>query len=240
MAAPQTVIRGNNASTASYELPPGVFQYIQSVHVVVNNTAGPDVRPTLSVETQDGVVMASKRQGEAIPAGDTGSATWALRLADESAGGIRFGRLEVGNWLSVTTTAGNPDNGRGIRFDSGSAGMALDTGTDFGSFPDVGGFDLYTGGVSITAGTNGFSVGTSPDGPILLQTGGLGGITIQSATSVTITTLGGDLDLTASADVNISPGGGLSFFNAAAVAQQATPVTLGDVIALLQAYGLAA
>lgn len=82
MPSPQTVVRGNDASTASYALAPGVFQYIESVLVEVDGTAGPDATPTLFVKTQDGQVIATKRQGEAIPAGDTGTATWALRLTD--------------------------------------------------------------------------------------------------------------------------------------------------------------
>lgn len=86
MANRQTkIIGGNGTDSLAFTLDPGLFQYVQSVLVEVDNTAGPDVRPTLSVQTVNADPIADKRQGEAIPAGDTGRATWALRLADETA-----------------------------------------------------------------------------------------------------------------------------------------------------------
>lgn len=88
MADPQTrQIGGDGTGTLTYPLAPGVFQYIQSVLIEVDNGAGPDTRPVLSVQTHDGVAVADKTQGSVIPAGDTGRATWALRLTDETAGG---------------------------------------------------------------------------------------------------------------------------------------------------------
>ncbi len=84
MADPQTrVMGGDGTSTLSYALAPGVFQYIESVLVEVDATAGGDAQPVLSVLTHDGVVIAAKQQGDVIPAGDTGRATWALRLTDK-------------------------------------------------------------------------------------------------------------------------------------------------------------
>jgi hypothetical protein len=84
VAKPQTIVRdGSGAQTASYALPPGVFQYIESILVQVDTSGGTDVRPTLYVKTVNGVIMAAKRQAETIPAFDTGTATWALRLDDE-------------------------------------------------------------------------------------------------------------------------------------------------------------
>lgn len=77
------VIGGNGTQTQSFVLDPGLFQYVQSVLVEIDNTAGPDVQPTLTVETNNGVALADKQQGRSIPAGDTGRATWALRLDDE-------------------------------------------------------------------------------------------------------------------------------------------------------------
>lgn len=86
MAAPSTIIRaGNGTSVVAYTLPAGLFQYIESVLVEVDNGAGADIRPTLRVKSDAGQVIATKRQGEAIPAGDTGTGTWALRLTDETA-----------------------------------------------------------------------------------------------------------------------------------------------------------
>lgn len=87
MAEPRTIVVpiSNTSDTVAYTLAPGLAQYVQSVYVEVDNTAGSDARATLTVSEQAGVVIAKKRQGEAIPAGDTGSATWALRLTDEDA-----------------------------------------------------------------------------------------------------------------------------------------------------------
>lgn len=88
MASRQTFVKGGDgSSTLEYALAPGVFQYIQSILVVVDNTAGPDVNPILTVQTVNGTPIADKTQGTAIPAGDTGRATWALRLTDETAAG---------------------------------------------------------------------------------------------------------------------------------------------------------
>jgi hypothetical protein len=85
---PRTIVLpGNGTQQASYQLPPLLYQYIQSVYAEVDATAAPDVRPTLAVAEASGQVIAKKRQGESIPAGDNGSATWALRLTDEGVGG---------------------------------------------------------------------------------------------------------------------------------------------------------
>ncbi len=77
------VVSGNGTDTLSYQLAPGLAQYVQSVLVNVDATAAADVQPTLKVKEQTGVVIAAKRQGEAITGGTAGSATWALRLDDE-------------------------------------------------------------------------------------------------------------------------------------------------------------
>lgn len=105
MAKPQTIVRdGSGTRSVTYQLPPGLFQYIESVLVSLSNGAAVAVRPTLKVETVNGRVMATKRQGESVPAGDTGTATWALRLTDELGGVIRFDVENEGRFLHVTTT----------------------------------------------------------------------------------------------------------------------------------------
>lgn len=75
------------ATSVSFTIPPGVNLDVESVYATIDNSGGGDVKPVLSVADQSGVVIAAKRQGETIPAGDTGSATWALRLADEQGSG---------------------------------------------------------------------------------------------------------------------------------------------------------
>lgn len=81
------VVSIDAAQAVSYQLPPDVLQYVQSVVASVDATAAGDVKPTLYVKTGNEVVIAAKRQSEAIPAGDTGLATWALRLDGDGGGG---------------------------------------------------------------------------------------------------------------------------------------------------------
>jgi hypothetical protein len=77
------VLGGNGSSVQAFTLDPGLLQYVQSVFVEVDNSAGADIQPTLTIQTNNAVTMAKKQQGRSIPAGDSGSATWALRLDDE-------------------------------------------------------------------------------------------------------------------------------------------------------------
>ena len=83
-------------SSLAYTLAPGLVQYVQAVYIEVDASGSGDVRPVLTVKEQSGVVIAKKRQGESITGGGSGSATWALRLTDESGGGgsstIKFSR----------------------------------------------------------------------------------------------------------------------------------------------------
>jgi hypothetical protein len=84
LASRQTrVIGGNLTRTQSFELAPGILQYVQSVLIEVDTTASADTTPQLTVKTQDGVPVADKAQGKAMTGGASGRATWALRLDDE-------------------------------------------------------------------------------------------------------------------------------------------------------------
>lgn len=86
---PRTIaVPGNGTQTISFVWPSGVSLDPQAVFAVVDATgAGGPVTATLTIAEQSGVVIAAKRQGETIDAGAPGSATWALRLADEIAAG---------------------------------------------------------------------------------------------------------------------------------------------------------
>lgn len=82
-AQPRTiVVSGTGTQTLSYVLPDGAQLKLESVVASIDAVA--DSRPTLAIAESSGVVIAEKRQGETIPAGDTGLATWALRLADDN------------------------------------------------------------------------------------------------------------------------------------------------------------
>lgn len=89
MADPLTIVRaGNGTSTVTYELPKDVWQYVESVLVEIDNTAGGDAQPTLQIKASPSVVIAAKQLGDVIPAGDTGTASWWLRGADSTATGL--------------------------------------------------------------------------------------------------------------------------------------------------------
>lgn len=73
---------------ARYTLPNlGTFE-VNSVVAQIDGSGAPAVKPILRLRDKSGAVIATKRQGSPVPAGDTGSATWALRLADDGGDGI--------------------------------------------------------------------------------------------------------------------------------------------------------
>lgn len=103
-----------------------------------------------------------------------------------------------------------------------------------------------TGGGTILIGDG----TTSPD--CTIGSDGAGGLEITTATGNLTFFPAGDtvfnqtatfnepVDMNGNVSLGDGPTRNISFFGAPAVPQQPTPVTLGDVIALLQAYGLAA
>lgn len=109
-------ITGTSA-TESYTLAPGLAQYVEAVYIEVDNTSGQDTSPLLTISEQAGVVIAKKRQGDVIDAAATGSATWALRLSDESASGA------VAHPVGFYTAA--PNGGNPVPSGTHTASMAL-------------------------------------------------------------------------------------------------------------------
>ena len=104
-------VAGNGQSSVSFTVPLGVAFKPESIIAQIDASGAGITTPELSIATQGGVVMATKRQSETIPAGGTGSATWALRLSDEAAAapaGIQYGVDNVGNWLSIEATGTEP------------------------------------------------------------------------------------------------------------------------------------
>lgn len=116
--------------------------------------------------------------------------------------------------------------------------------------------DVSVSGNVTLRGTNGDWSGGSTGGTVLLSSAS-GNVTVSSTSgntevhstsgNVTLSTTSGtiflgsgvDIQLAATGDINIV-GPRIGFFGAAAVTQPLTPVTLGDVIALLQSLGLSA
>ncbi len=85
-AGPRTINAPvNGTGTVSFTLPPGITLDLQAVFATIDATAAGATTAELTISEQSGVVIAKKRQGETVDAGVTGSATWALRLGDESA-----------------------------------------------------------------------------------------------------------------------------------------------------------
>lgn len=131
MAEPQTkVIGGDGTSTATYELAPGVFQYIESVLVEVDTSGSGDVQPTLTVQTTDGVPIADKQQDTPIDGGGSGRATWALRLSGNGASntlglhwGVNTDTTALGLELD-TISAVRVNAGQGVTLDGSSDGTS--------------------------------------------------------------------------------------------------------------------
>jgi hypothetical protein len=107
---------GIGTNSATFTVPNYPPYAIQSVIATVDNGAGADTTATLTIADRAGEGVAKRVQGDVIPAGDTGTATFALRLAGNGGTGIRFNRNNTGSWLEVTTTANQPLTFDGIKF----------------------------------------------------------------------------------------------------------------------------
>lgn len=86
---PRTIDAGlaGPAQTQTYTLDPTVQFDLEAVYVELDTSgAGGPVTAELVIAEQSGVVIAKKRQSQTVDAGGAGTATWALRLDDESAG----------------------------------------------------------------------------------------------------------------------------------------------------------
>jgi hypothetical protein len=72
------------SNTLSFALPPGVTIDVESVLAAIDASAAGDTTATLTIADSSGAVIARKAQTQVVAAGtNPGSATWALRLADE-------------------------------------------------------------------------------------------------------------------------------------------------------------
>jgi hypothetical protein len=99
---PRTIVEaGNGTNSVSYVLPPGVVLDLEAVYAEIDATAAGDTTAELTISDQTGVVIARKRQGETITGGAPGSATWALRLADDGGGSGGYNELQQ-NSVPVT------------------------------------------------------------------------------------------------------------------------------------------
>lgn len=180
--------------------------------------ASGDFLPCLAIYTQAGVRLGRVFPSSPVTAGDEAVVTYAPFPGGISNGlGIHWGRNIDRTNLGLTTFT---DNGYSL-FD-GSTGVP-GGGYNFRTW--TGGFALVDDGTQDSFLLGGFATGATirtNSGQILLADQGGFGIHLDSNDAI-----------------KIDPAT-LAFFGVTPVAQQPAPVTLADVIALLQAYGLAA
>lgn len=82
-SGPRTIaVPTNGTNSVSFVLPPGITLDVESVLAEIDATAAGDTTAELVISEQNGVPIAAVRQSQVIPGGDTGRATWALRLTD--------------------------------------------------------------------------------------------------------------------------------------------------------------
>lgn len=81
------LVQGTGTRSATFTMPGNVAINVESVVATITNGAATAITPQLTIKDAAGVVIATKRQGETIPAADSGTATFALRLGDNGGGG---------------------------------------------------------------------------------------------------------------------------------------------------------
>ena len=136
MPAVTAKVPGNGSSSLSFTLPNPTID-IESVYVDIDaSAAAGDVTAEITIRDQSGVVIARKQQGATVPAGASGSATWALRLADDAtaAAGIEYDVHNSGTWLDVKTTGADPVSADGIRLHATGDGNPIELLSEGGFF----------------------------------------------------------------------------------------------------------
>lgn len=103
------LVAGNGQSSVSYQLPAGLLQYVQSIVATIDTSSSGDVSPLLTIRDDANIVVADKQQNQAIDAGGSGRATWALRLTDETVAAGSVASVEVlynstGEVVNATST----------------------------------------------------------------------------------------------------------------------------------------
>lgn len=98
------IVNGTNASSLAFTMPGGVELDVESVVATIDNAAGGDTTPTLVVRDLSGEVIATKRMGDVIPAGGTGTATFSLRNSDDGGGIARV--TSTDGTVTVTNPSG--------------------------------------------------------------------------------------------------------------------------------------
>jgi hypothetical protein len=95
-AQPRTIDTGKGTGqTKTFRLPAGVVIKPESIVAAVSYGGAADF-PELIIKSPGGAVIARKPQRDTTTGGDTGDATWALRLDDAAQAAATSGAVEVG------------------------------------------------------------------------------------------------------------------------------------------------
>ena len=228
-----------------YQVPGAQEIILKCVSAAYDGTnAVGSFQPALQIIAPNGKVMGTFPVGITLAAGASADVSW-FPFGGVSGGAIRYDVDNTGDWLSIAVTGTNPATGDSFDLYPGPNGMAVTMDNSlvvFRSLNAAGTFDVDNsqGGGDIRMNTG--------------QTLALAGVTwtdtvgIGGSYTLTLNDGGGGApihykvrDLNETILEMVSAAGGseqLAFFGVTPVVRQATPVTLADVIALLQAYGL--
>jgi hypothetical protein len=81
------VALGDPGPSATFPIPADLVPFVDSVYAEIDNSGGSDATPTLEIRGPNGDTVAAIPQDDVVPGGDTGRATWALRLPGKKGGG---------------------------------------------------------------------------------------------------------------------------------------------------------
>lgn len=226
-----------------YTVPSSADFILKAAYGVFDGTlASGNFLPTLEIVSDSGHTIA-RSVGQQVTAGGSAEVSWVPFAPPASSGGgggiteieSTDGSITVTDPTGPTVDLTGAGGGGGIQFGVTNSGSFLDVETNTGTivlqdfsggtseFTASGNLELLAGNnVSIFAGS-GKNIAASPQ---LTVTGAL-----LAEYKVGLSTLK-VLETTSAGD--------LGFFGKTPVAQQPTPITLADVIAVLQAYGLTA
>lgn len=234
------ILRAGGPAPFDYIIPANAELIAKVVSAQVDGSgAAGAFEPTVIIESDAGEIVAECPAPQ-MAAGESRRVSW-FPEGDvaTSSGGIQYDVVNSGDWLTVEVTSGGGPSGQGIYFKSvNTNGMVFEVGDNGAGSPDVkysisdSGFEFEcftpnNDAIDWQIGPDSINLLSTMVNPLLIENDGTGGVQLHSA--------GGQVRIN-----NSNVGTKLSFFGVAAVAQQATPVTLADVIALLRAYGLAA
>lgn len=110
------LVQGTGTNSVTFRMPGNVPLAVESVVATVDNAAGGATKAKLTVKDSAGVVIATSTQADRIPAGDTGTATFALRLADRGGAAAVEGRHAGYYWSNDVAAAAVVGPGGGTSY----------------------------------------------------------------------------------------------------------------------------